>query len=66
VEGGLSTNQGLFDPLVMFFGLTNSPATFKMMMNDIFPELINEGVVVIYRTTSSSLAARQRRNTMPL
>src|SRR5882724_4394694 len=31
----------------MFFGLTNSLATFHMMMNDIFRELINEGVVVI-------------------
>src|SRR5467141_5122306 len=32
----------------MFFGLTNSPATFQTMMNDIFRELIDEGVVVIY------------------
>src|SRR5467141_4042313 len=32
----------------MFFGLTNSPATFQTMMNDIFQELIDEGVVVIY------------------
>jgi len=30
------TNQGLFEPLVMFFGMTNSPATFQTMMNDIF------------------------------
>ena len=29
-------NCGLFEPLVMFFGLTNSPATFQVMMNDIF------------------------------
>jgi|SRR5882724_590241 len=42
------TNQGLFEPLVMFFGLTNSPATFQMMMNNIFQEIINEGVIVIY------------------
>src|SRR5882724_4343616 len=41
-------NRGLFEPLVMFFGLTNSPAMFQMMMNDIFRELIDEGVVVIY------------------
>src|SRR5882672_8920001 len=41
-------NWGLFEPLVMFFGLTNSPAMFQMMMNDIFRELIYEGVVVIY------------------
>src|SRR5467141_4651892 len=42
------TNRGLFKPLVMFFGLTNSLATFQTMMNDIFQELINEGVIVIY------------------
>src|SRR5882724_1166820 len=32
----------------MLFGLINSPITFQMMMNDIFKELINEGVVTIY------------------
>jgi hypothetical protein len=42
------TNQGLFKPLIMFFSLTNSPATFQTMMNDIFEELISEGVVVVY------------------
>ena len=30
------TNQGLFKPKVMFFGLTNSLATFQAMMNAIF------------------------------
>ena len=42
------TNRGLFEPLVMFFGLTNSPATFQTMMDVIFEELIMEGVVVVY------------------
>jgi hypothetical protein len=32
----------------MFFGLTNSPATFQTMMNGLFKDLINEGKVVIY------------------
>jgi hypothetical protein len=32
----------------MFFGLTNSLATFQTMMNDIFREEITEGWVVIY------------------
>src|SRR5467141_1569342 len=32
----------------MFFGLTNSLVMFQMMMNDIFQELIDEGVIVIY------------------
>jgi hypothetical protein len=32
----------------MFFSLTNSPATFQTMMNNIFEELISKGVVVVY------------------
>jgi len=32
----------------MFFGMTNSPATFQTMMNDIFRNLIVEGIVVVY------------------
>jgi len=32
----------------MFFGLTNSPATFQTMMNTIFWDLIDEGNVTIY------------------
>ena len=32
----------------MFFGITNSPATFQTMMNNIFQNLIVEGIVVIY------------------
>ena len=42
------TNRGLFEPTVMFFGMTNSPATFQNMMNDIFADLIAEGKVTIY------------------
>jgi hypothetical protein len=42
------TNRGLFEPLVMYFGLTNSPATFQTMMNEIFQDLITKGVVSIY------------------
>ena len=42
------TNQGLFKPTVMFFGLTNSPATFQMMMNAIFTEEIAEGWLIVY------------------
>jgi hypothetical protein len=47
-KAAFRTNRGLFEPLVMFFGLTNSPATFQTMMNDIFRELVMEGVVVVY------------------
>ena len=47
-KAAFRTSRGLFEPLVMFFGLTNSPATFQTMMNDLFTELIDEGVVIIY------------------
>jgi hypothetical protein len=32
----------------MYFGLTNSPATFQTMMNDIFQDLILSGDVMVY------------------
>jgi len=32
----------------MFFGMTNSPATFQAMMNEILRDLINEGKVVVF------------------
>lgn len=41
-------NQGLFEPLAMFFGLKKSPATFQTMRNDIFIELIRGGTVCLY------------------
>lgn len=47
-KAAFRTNRGLFEPLVMFFGLTNSPATFQTMMNDIFQDLIADGVVCVY------------------
>jgi len=34
---------GAYEPIVMYFGLTNSPATFQTMMNDLFRDLINQG-----------------------
>jgi len=42
------TNRDLFEPLVMFFEMTNSLATFQTIMNDIFRNLIAEGIVVVY------------------
>jgi hypothetical protein len=42
------TNQGLFEPKVMFFDLTNSPATFQSLMNSIFADLIAQGKVAVY------------------
>ena len=42
------TNHGLFELMVMFFGLTYAPATFQLMMNHLFRELIDKGYVTIY------------------
>ena len=47
-KAAFRTNRGLFEPLVMFFGLTNSPTTFQTMMNHLFRDLINKGKVVVY------------------
>ena len=41
------TNRGLFEPLVMYFGLTNSPATFQDLMNRIFEDLITKDVTIV-------------------
>src|SRR3984885_7068773 len=47
-KAAFRTNHSLFEPLVMFFGLNNSPATFQNMMNDIFHVEISQGHVLIY------------------
>ena len=46
-KAAFTTNRGLFEPKVMFFGLTNSPATFQALMNAIFADLIAEGKVAV-------------------
>jgi len=43
-----TTPKGLFEPTVMFFGLTNLPAAFQMMMNKLLRDLINTGKVVAF------------------
>ena len=42
------TPEELFEPTVMFFGLTNSSATFQMMINEILWDLINTGKIVSF------------------
>ena len=39
---------GAYEPTVMYFGLTNSPATFQMIMNNLFRDLINQGDMVTF------------------
>ena len=40
--------EGSFEPTVMFFRLTNSPATFQAMMNKLLSDLINTGKVAVF------------------
>jgi len=39
---------GSFEPIVMFFGMTNSLATFQAIMNEILRDMINEEKVVAF------------------
>ena len=40
------TKYGLFEYLVMPFGLCNAPASFQAMINEVLRELLDEGVIV--------------------
>lgn len=42
------TNRGLFEPLVMFFGLTNSPPTFQTMIDHIFGDMVRLRAMATY------------------
>jgi len=43
-----ATRRGSFEPLVMFFGMTNSPPTFQNMMNDVLKDMIDKGIVIVF------------------
>ena len=43
-----TTPEGSFEPTVMFFRLTNLPATFQAMMNELLQNLTNTGKVAAF------------------
>jgi hypothetical protein len=43
-KAAFKTKYGLWEPLVMFFGLKNSPATFQNMMNYEYRDTIDFGM----------------------
>ena len=47
-KAAFSTSEGSFEPMVMFFGLTNSSATFQAMMNDLLRDLVVEEKVAVF------------------
>src|SRR6201992_2306140 len=48
LKAAFVTPRGLFELLVMFFGLCNAPATFQAYMNDTFRDCIDEGWLLRY------------------
>lgn len=65
------TPEGLFEPLVMFFGLINSPATFQTMVNTIqcsnhrSPVEASPSVWMIGWSTPNNSHSRQKKSTLP-
>ena len=47
-KAAFTIHVGSFELVVIFFGMTNSPAMFQRMMNEIIRDLINEGKVVVF------------------
>ena len=47
-KAAFTTSEGSFEPTVMFFGLTNSPAMFQTMMNKLLRDLTNMGKVAVF------------------
>jgi len=47
-KAAFTTHVGSYEPVVMFFGMTNSPAMFQGMMNEILRDMINEGKVAAF------------------
>jgi hypothetical protein len=47
-KAAFKTPFGYHEPLVMYFGMTNSPATFQTMMDEILQDLKEGKVVIVY------------------
>ena len=47
-KAAFMTSKGSFKPIVMFFKLTNSPATFQVIINKLLRDLINMGKVAAF------------------
>ena len=43
-----TTYVGSYEPVVMFFGMINSPTIFQDIMNEILRDMINEGKMVAF------------------
>ena len=62
-KAAFKTNQSLYKPMVMFFRMCNSLATFQAMMDDIFEDLIEKRI--IWTTCSNQLKLKNNFKTIP-
>jgi hypothetical protein len=73
-KAAFKTEFGLFKLMVMFFGLTNSPATFQRMMDTIFADIKEKHALlgtsiqvymddIMIARPQASLATKQRSTT---
>jgi Reverse transcriptase (RNA-dependent DNA polymerase) len=61
-KAAFKTNQGLFEPTVMFFGMCNSLATFQAMMDSIFSDMIEECIMIVYMDDILIFANNQKKS----
>ena len=47
-RAAFSMLEGVFEPMVIFFGLTNSLATFQVIINDLLRDIIEVGDVAAF------------------
>ena len=47
-KAAFSMPEGAFKPMVMFFRLTNSPATFQAMINNLLRNMIEAGDITAF------------------
>ena len=47
-KAAFKTNEGLFEPTVMPFGLRNAPAVFQCMVNTQFADILAKGDTINY------------------
>jgi hypothetical protein len=47
-KAAFKTNQGLYEPTVMFIRMCNFPATFQAMIDEIFKKEIEENLIIVY------------------
>ena len=48
MEDSILYARGVFEPMVMFFGLINSPAMFQAIMNDLLRDTIEKEEVTVF------------------